>query len=1231
MSDKYVDLTLTDGQNDFNIEQIVSENQNVVLLGVPGSGKSVLLQHFYEKHKSECELLSVNEFVKMPVRIKDGAKYFLLDGFDELRCASIEKESKIYDVVAKLIEVEKKCHTLISCREMDWYGDNDDGALKKYLSYPVKKVYIAPLSQEQKNDFANQYLNDVDKITSFKSKILNNREYQGILNVPQTLVMLLDLFRVHSDAVPTRKIELYEKIVKLSLEKKKTNLLEGVYNLSENEVFKYAGYIAFFYMISDFDEIVNDKLLQISNNPDYKFECLKSVVELNIFENRGHKDFTHRTIAEYLCAYFLFNQKMKIDHYSEEDLLKWLVSKNGKIPSELRGVYAWFCSMTESEMCFSKDPYGQFLYGDNSLFGIESKKKVIKAIGRYANQVKPYFMRFGDAYQKEGFYEPALDSFLIDEYRRGLENKNNYLLFLGLVMTSATSPTPAILEFSKEIVAKADLEYHFKEMFVGYLENDSAYLLEILQNLIDGKIIDSDDVFYDRILSILYPEIIKPVEIISYLKKYKKHDCYRSQFAFLPEKTISQDDRNILVECIYDDKGLMLDDKRDLLNAIESVVGDYFFTILNKQPPEVFLQKLCSLAQKDLSLTNGAWYSKIKDFQNIDEKIKEQLYLKYLTNTTINNVNEKNDVYYARKYYLGSFVSTILPRNHINILTEILKADKTNDFKLEILFEMYKCLRSKVETSDEAEEYVSKIASKYGLLDQFKKGITYTPSPEIAEMMRKNEEESLERKRKIKKMVDTKRETLRTMSQEKKDNLWQLLINCAKFYLNSNETEVEARLGLCLENYHEMLHILKGKLFQNPKTRVYYEYTNIQSLVNDAPCAGRNVDCLYYAILCLNGPEDYEKIDDKEFLEYLYLISVHESHVAHSQKAEFMNWFEENRIDDTIRIIQDYILMFFEKNIEVLEKLRMFYLKMASEYRDDEQIKYLKKLKSVIFFTETGLSKQEEIADHLMRIFDFQLDVDLLIAFKLTESLAAKRDSLVKFIKKEPLVNKTDVEKLIEILGFRWHSFSLKSIIREYHFIFVESMMFYFDSEDLLVFHSGIQSHMDEAAFYVNNVMLRQIEGVEGKSFLNKLLEKSQSELWKPRLKTRIEEIDEILTDNLQTKKPVSLAKEFALEKRNVKKSLLSACISNPLCILGIYLLLLIIFSMVFYLTKNEGIGYLDCLRHSALSITTIGFDDVSNNKNAVWTLGAFVEGMANVILGILLSISIGVYMKHKV
>ena len=80
-------------------------------------------------------------------------------------------------------------------------------------------------------------------------------------------------------------------------------------------------------------------------------------------------------------------------------------------------------------------------------------------------------------------------------------------------------------------------------------------------------------------------------------------------------------------------------------------------------------------------------------------------------------------------------------------------------------------------------------------------------------------------------------------------------------------------------------------------------------------------------------------------------------------------------------------------------------------------------------------------------------------------------------------------------------------------------MMFFFDSRESMAFHSGVQSNIDGAAFYVNNVMLKQLNGVDGKNLLNNLLEDCESEVWKPMLKTRIEEIDEILTDSLKTKK----------------------------------------------------------------------------------------------------------------
>ncbi|MCQ2097002.1 MAG: hypothetical protein MJY87_03545 [Fibrobacter sp.] len=1137
MSENYIALTLTDGQKDFDIEQIILKNKNVVLLGVPGSGKTVLLEHFYEGHKDECELMRVKEFVKLPVLLKPSTKYFLLDGLDELRCASREKESIIYDIVAKLKEIEEKCNTLISCREMDWYGDNDDAALERCLTYPIKKVYITPLSEEQKKEFVSSYLGDSKKIKDFESKVFGNEGSRELLNVPQTLSMFLKLYKEHPENVPSRKIELYENIVRLSLEQKKAMLRDKPFNLSENEVFKYAGYIAYFYMMSDFDEISESSLLKISESPKFDNEKLKSVIELNIFEDKGIKKFSHRTIAEYLCAHFLFHQKIENDKLSEENILDWLLSADKKrIPSDLRGVYAWFCSLTQSEKCFSIDPYGQYLYGDNSLFEPEQKKRVVGAIGRYANQIKPYFLHFGESYRKKDFYESVLDDFLIGEFRNGLRNKNNYLLFLGVLMTDAEKPSSAILNFAKEVIAIPDLEYHFKEAFIDYIKNDTAYLQERLTEIVDGKIMDPEDLFLDRILSVLYPDVIKPSEIIDYLKKYKKIDCYRNQFSFLSKGNLSQDDLCNLVDLIYSCSDWGLDDNFYLRSAIESVVGKHLLILLENELPEVFLKRLASLAQKNFNFTYSAWSSITKELQEIDEKFKRDVYLNYLLNTIANDTSQK-EICWKKKYYTQMFVSTILPNNCRDVYDILLESDKTNDFKLEVLFEMYNKIHSNKETTDSAEEIVSTYAKQYGVLERFKKGITYSPSPEIAEMMKKNQDKAHERKSKIKEMVDKNRETLEAMTAEEKRGLWGLLINCATFYVVSNESEVESRLGLCLENYQEMLVILKDKLFQDAKTRVYFEYTNIQSLAKDVPSGTRNVDCLYYAMLCLNGPQDYEKIQDEEFLEYLYLIALHESHVINSKNAKFLNWFDSEKLEESIKIVQKFILLLFEKEEDAFQKLSSFFEKMyGNSNEESKKREYLRKIQSVVYFTEEKLTKQEEIADKLMQVFDFQLDVDLLKSFKLNGILSAKRDSLVKFINKDASIDKVDVENLIEIFGYRWHSFSIKSIIEDHQLVFIESMMYYFDTDESMIFHSGFLSYKDEAAFFVNNVMLKQLDGVEGKKILDQLLVQCKSFLWKPRIQTRIAEIDEVLTDNLKTKKSIDEAKKRVMEIKEESK-----------------------------------------------------------------------------------------------
>lgn len=1135
MQIKYIELTLTDGEKNFLFEDLISKNNNVVLLGVPGSGKSVLLNHFYESHKDECELVRVKEFVKMPVLVKSTTKYFLIDGLDELRCASKEKESIIYDIVAKLKEIEEKCHTLISCREMDWYGDNDDAALQKYLTYPVKKAYVAPLSDEQKESFAKTFLEDKAESVKFISKVLGNNENSELLNIPQTLVMLLELYRDHPSEVPLKKIELYKKIVCLALEKKKTQLRESSC-LSEDEVFKYAGYIAYFYMFSDFDNLDDEYLQEISDSSKYEIEKLQQVTRLNIFDNKPNenstvnKKFSHRTLAEYLCAYFLSK------NCSEKDVLNWIVSKNKKIPSELRGVFAWYCSLTESEECFSIDPYGQYVYGDNSLFNWKNKEKVVRAIGRYADEIKPYFMHFGEAYRKKDFYEPRLDKFLISEFRAGLEKKNNYLLFLGFVMTNEDNPTVEILNFAKEIVSKPDLEYHFKEMFIRYFANDVIYLLELLKRVIDGGMQDSEDQLLDRLLSLLYPQIVKPSEIVSYLKKYKKHDCHYNQFMFLNKNKITEQEAESLVLSFYEKKNLKLRENSDLLNVIETFVGEYLFNLLVSKEPQVFLQKLVSLSQMDFNLTNGAWYSNVKRIQSVDENVKQQLYFNYLVNTTAKDLNQV-DEFWARKFCSQSFVETLLPHNCFDIQKKLLQDAETNDFRLEILYEMYRRLRSDSKTSDAAFETVCKIAKRYGLLDRFKNGATYTPSPEIAEMMRKNQERNQKRKEEIQCAVNKNKIYFESLTQDEKNNLWGWLVPCASFFLISNENEVENELHISLDIYKELLLILKDKLFQEPEKRAYFEDTNIRALVKNSPSAVRNVDSFYYAMLCLNGPQNYEKIHDEDFLEYLYLIALQEKNVVNSKDSDFLSWFESKNFDTSVKIVQKFILMFFEKEANVARKLSSFfdnaYFKCQNE---NEKKTYLKNIQSVVYFTEKGLSKQEEIVDKLMRVFNFQLDVDLLNAFTLNDNLSAKRNSLVKILKKDFSRSKTDVENLIEIFGFRWRSFSIKSIIEDYQLVFIESMMHYFDTDESMTFHSGILSYKDEAAFFVNNVMLKQIDGVEGKELLSQLLKRCKNNLWIPRIQTRIAEIDEVLTDNLKTKKTIDEAKEWILKIKEESK-----------------------------------------------------------------------------------------------
>ena len=119
----------------FYLKDAIKNNELTVVLGAPGSGKSTIL----EKYKEEVEnvdLVSIKRFLKLNVNITNETKVLLLDGLDEYRGVSNDKTFIIEELAAKLDVIKrtnKKIRIVISCREMDWYGENDRNALKNEL------------------------------------------------------------------------------------------------------------------------------------------------------------------------------------------------------------------------------------------------------------------------------------------------------------------------------------------------------------------------------------------------------------------------------------------------------------------------------------------------------------------------------------------------------------------------------------------------------------------------------------------------------------------------------------------------------------------------------------------------------------------------------------------------------------------------------------------------------------------------------------------------------------------------------------------------------------------------------------------------------------------------------------------------------------------------------------------------------------------------------------------
>lgn len=334
------------------VESVIKSNNYVIIEGMMGNGKSMLLSQIAQRYSdkdvfSEVKIAPVllsasasiekyegnienilNTIVPPEVAKEAGGFLILIDGLDELNVsddARINYLNKIYDT-SKQIENIK---ILITTRSID------DPEAEAEIERTYKRYELCSLS-------INQVVSLVDKIckkAEVKSRLVKDLDKSHLFKVlpktPISAILLAKILRENASEIPSTMTELYNKYMELSLgrwDMEKGLQSQQEYDVIHNVTICIAQFImdnSLTYISIDeakriLDEYVDSRNLSI----DKDIVLDKILHKQDIFTHNKSKHticFRHRTFAEYFYAIGLSRDNSALIDESIYDLY-WATS-----------------------------------------------------------------------------------------------------------------------------------------------------------------------------------------------------------------------------------------------------------------------------------------------------------------------------------------------------------------------------------------------------------------------------------------------------------------------------------------------------------------------------------------------------------------------------------------------------------------------------------------------------------------------------------------------------------------------------------------------------------------------------------------------------------------------------------------------------------------------------------------------------------------------------------------
>ena len=345
------------------------EFSRVVILGDPGFGKTWLLKHEavgtardglerLERFRTGIAEIVLPVFIRLAVlaeKVKTGDRIekvlletiveersqrfrtwakdtlaserglVLLDAWDEV---PVENQPRLRNALTAFSESCRDTRVYLTSRVVG-YDPNDD-----LLRRPVKEVELVSFEWENIEAFAGQWFGrETDAAQDFLGRVRNNLAVRGQLKIPLLLTLMCRFFSDESSDLPTRRCELYEKVLQKLLTDwyNEDDRREAIEPETADLLLEMLSDVAMDFSLAERDQFPRSDLYKAmrrwtKDNPDDAKELLdgqtvkvllqKVILPSGLLVKAGDGVdapvlFLHRTFHEYLTAWALARRANK--------------------------------------------------------------------------------------------------------------------------------------------------------------------------------------------------------------------------------------------------------------------------------------------------------------------------------------------------------------------------------------------------------------------------------------------------------------------------------------------------------------------------------------------------------------------------------------------------------------------------------------------------------------------------------------------------------------------------------------------------------------------------------------------------------------------------------------------------------------------------------------------------------------------------------------------------------